>query len=237
VSPRVLVVIPAYNEEGAIAGVIHRLREVVPGYDRVVVNDGSSDATGRVVDTLGEKQIRLICNLGYGQALQTGLQYALARGYDIVVTMDADGQHRAEDVPRLVAALLDSQVDMVIGSRFCDGSPYDRYASRGLGQWLFSRLTSLLLGQRIFDTSSGFKALRATTCRVLVDGIFMDFHMETLVQLSLAGYKIIEVPLAVEERLSGRSMHSLSSIVHYPLRTMLLTMAAIMDALVIRRTR
>jgi glycosyltransferase involved in cell wall biosynthesis len=237
VSPRVLVVIPAYNEEGAIAGVIHRLREAVPGYGRVVVNDGSSDATGRIVDALGEKQIRLICNLGYGQALQTGLQYALASGYDIVVTMDADGQHRAEDVPRLVAALLESQADMVIGSRFCDGSPYNRSASRGLGQWLFSRLTSLLLGQRIFDTSSGFKALRATTCRVLVDGIFMDFHMETLVQLSLAGYKIVEVPLAVEERLSGRSMHSLSSIVHYPLRTMLLTMAAIMDALVIRRTR
>jgi glycosyltransferase involved in cell wall biosynthesis len=234
---RVLVVIPAYNEEGAIAGVIRNLREAAPEFDRVVVNDGSTDGTGRIVAELGERQLELVCNLGYGPALQTGLQFALARGYEIVVTMDADGQHRAEDAPRLVQALVENKADMVIGSRFCDGSPYDRRASRGVGQWVFSRLTHLLVGHRIFDTSSGFKALRAETCRVLVDGIFLDFHIETIVQLSLAGFRVLEVPLVVQERMSGRSMHNVTSIVHYPLKTILLTMAAFMDALLIRRTR
>jgi glycosyltransferase involved in cell wall biosynthesis len=234
---QVLVVIPAYNEEEAVAGVVRSLREAAPEFDRVVVNDGSTDGTGRVVAELGERQLELSCNLGYGQALQTGLQYALARGYEIVVTMDADGQHRAEDVPRLVRALVENNADMVIGSRFCDGSPYDRRASRGLGQRLFSYLTSLLVGRRIFDTSSGFKALRAESCRVLVNGIFLDFHTEAIVQLSLAGLRIIEVPLTVQARLSGRSMYNVSSIVHYPLKTVLLTMAAFMDALLIRRTR
>lgn len=234
---RVLVVIPAYNEEGSIADVISSLRSAVPAFDRVIVNDGSTDATAQTVSELGEKQIKLACNLGYGQALQAGMQYALARGYDIVVTMDGDGQHKAEDVPRLVNALLDTNSDMVIGSRYCDGSPYSQHVSRGLGQWLFSKLTHLLIGRRIFDTSSGFKALRAATCQVLVDGIFMDFHIETIVQLSLADLKIIEVPLTVQERLTGRSMHSMTSAVHYPLKTILLTMAAVLDALLIRRTR
>jgi glycosyltransferase involved in cell wall biosynthesis len=234
---RVLIVIPAYNEEGAIAAVIKSLRQVVPTFDRVVVNDGSTDATGRIISELGEKQLRLVCNLGYGQALQTGLQYALARGYDVVVSMDADGQHKAEDVPRLVNTLTESGADMVIGSRFCHGSPYNTRVSRRLGQLLFSYLTHLLVGRRIYDTSSGLKVLRAATCEAIVNGVFLDFHIETIVQLSLSGSKIIEVPITVRERVTGRSMHSVASIFHYPVKTILLTLAAIMDAIVIRRTR
>src|SRR5690554_2437530 len=122
--PRVLVIIPAYNEEKTIASVLHDLRTEAPAYDRIVINDGSRDATGRIVNEMGERHLRLPCNLGYGHALQAGLKYGLLRGYEVMVSFDADGQHRAEDVKPLVHALLDSEAGMVIGSRFIDGRPY-----------------------------------------------------------------------------------------------------------------
>lgn len=234
---RVLIVIPAYNEEETIIAVLKELQQVVPEFDRVIVNDGSSDATGEVVAALGEKQLRLPCNVGYGQALQTGLKYALIRGYDIVVSMDADGQHRPEDVPLLVNTLQENGADMVIGSRFCNGNPYNTPISRRLGQLLFSYLTRLLLGRRIYDTSSGFKALRTSACEVIVNGTFMDFHIETIVQLSMLNFKIVELPITVEERTFGRSMHSIASVFQYPLKTILLTIVAFMDAFLVRRTR
>lgn len=234
---RVLIVIPAHNEENTIEAVIAGLRKVAPEFDRVIVNDGSTDATGEVITRLGEKQLSLIRNLGYGYALQTGLRYALLRGYDIVVCMDADGQHQPKDVPLLVAALLEHDADMVIGSRFCDGGVYNSPLDRRIGQVLFSYLTHLFLKQRIYDTSSGFKAIRARACQAIVSGASMDFHIESLVQLSLAHFKIVETPIQVQERTHGRSMHSLASIFHYPLKTILLTVVAVMDAFLIRRPK
>lgn len=234
---RVLIIIPAYNEEKTIANVLLKLRRMVPDFDRVVVNDGSKDATGNIVAELGEKQLRLVSNLGYGRALQTGMRYALIRGYDIVVTFDGDGQHRPEDVPQVVQALRENDADMVIGSRFCNGHSYTTPISRRLGQLLFSHLTRLLIGRRIYDTSSGFKALRKTACEAIMNSTFMDFHLETIVQLSILNCKIIEVPITVEERAFGHSMHSLVSIFHYPLKTLLLTLATAVDAFLVRRTR
>jgi glycosyltransferase involved in cell wall biosynthesis len=233
----VLIVIPAHNEEATITAVIEALRLVAPEFDRVVVNDGSSDATGEIVTRLGEKQLRLVHNLGYGQALQTGLKYALRQGYDIIVSMDADGQHQPKDVIRLVAALQENEADMVIGSRFCGGNSYDTPVDRRLGQMLFSHLSYLLLRQRIYDTSSGFKAMRAAACEAVVNGAFMDFHIESIVKLSLANFKIIEVPITVQERKFGRSMHSFASVFQYPIKTILLTIVAIMDAYFIRRAK
>jgi glycosyltransferase involved in cell wall biosynthesis len=234
---RVLIVIPAHNEEKTIAAVIAGLRQDAPDFDRIVVNDGSSDATAEVVAGLGEKQLRLIQNVGYGQALQTGMKYALLRGYDIILSMDADGQHQPKDAPRLVAALQENGADLVIGSRFCDGSSYNTPIDRRLGQLLFSHLTYLLLRQRIYDTSSGFKAIRADACRAVVNGSFMDFHIESIVQLRLSHFKIIETPIKVQERTHGRSMHSIASVFQYPLKTILLTVVAMMDAFLMRKAR
>lgn len=236
-SPRVLVLIPAYNEEKSIAGVLLGLRQVAPEFDRLVINDGSKDTTSEVVAGLGEKQLRLPCNLGYGLALQTGLKYALLRGYEILVCLDADGQHKPEDVPRLVTALIENEADMVIGSRFCGGRPYTTPLNRRLGQLLFSFLTRLLIGRRIYDTSSGFKALRASACKVIINGTFMDFHIETIVQLSLFDFKIIELPVTVHERIFGQSMHSLASVFQYPLKTLLVTMVTAVNAFLFRRAR
>jgi glycosyltransferase involved in cell wall biosynthesis len=233
----VLIVIPAYNEEKTIAAVLGCLRQVVPAYDRVVVNDGSADNTAGVVAEMGEKQLQLLCNLGYGHALQTGLKYALQQGYEVVVCMDADGQHQPEDVPRLVEALYQNEADLVIGSRFGNGNPYNTPISRRLGQLFFSHLTYFLLGRRIYDTSSGFKAIRAAACEAVIQKNFMDFHIETIVQLSLSNFKIMELPVTVKERTHGHSMHSIASIFQYPLKTILLTIVAFMDAFLVRRAR
>jgi hypothetical protein len=181
---------------------------------------GRKTRQASIVAALGEKQLRLPCNLGYGRALQTGLKYSLRRGYDIVVSIDADGQHNPEDLPRLVAMLDESEADMVIGSRFCDGRRYKSPFGRRVGQLLFSHMTRVLIGQRIYDTTSGFKVLRAAACEAIVNGTFMDFHIETIVRLSLSGFKIVEMPIA-QDRTLGRSMHSFTSVFRYPLQTVL----------------
>jgi len=233
---KVLILIPAHNEEQTIADVLSALRSAAPDYDRVVVNDGSTDATGAIVDQAGEKQLRLPCNLGYGKALQTGLRYAISRNYDIVSFIDADGQHDPADVSRLVKYLDDNRADVVVGSRFCDGRPYTGPLSRRWAQNLLSHLTGALTGRRIYDTTSGLKALRAAAYTQLVSGTFQDFHLESLVRLSLFGFNVVEMPIKVKERSHGQSMYSALDFVEYPTKTLLLTLVAAVDAVLARRS-
>jgi hypothetical protein len=164
------------------------------------------------------------------------LRYAIEHGYEIIVTFDADGQHRASDVPRLVQTLMERKVDLVIGARFGNGRPYSGPLDRRVGQQLFSWLTARITGQRIYDTTSGLKAMRCRACRAVVDAVSHDFHMETIVALSLSGHRIAEEPITVEKRIHGRSMHSLLSIVTYPLQTFVVTIVALIDVALHRRT-
>jgi glycosyltransferase involved in cell wall biosynthesis len=234
-SIRGLVIIPAYNEAETIASVLQGLRGTAPNLDRLVVNDGSVDATERIVMHLGERVLCLPCNLGYGRALQAGIKYALIRSYDFVVFFDADGQHNPDNVAHLVNALLESGVDMVIGSRFASDYSYAGPFGRRIGQRLFSYLSFLLLGRRIYDTTSGLKAVRARACQALVRGTFLDFHTEAIVRLGMLGFSIAEIPISIREREHGRSMYSLSSAIEYPVKTFLLTLVAAVDALLQRR--
>jgi len=132
-------------------------------------------------------------------------------------------------------SLLAKDADMVIGSRYCDGRPYDAPLDRRIGQLFFSHLTRLLVGQRIYDTSSGFKALRSATCEILIHMTFMDFHIETIVRLIMLGKKIIEHPVIVYQRTAGYSMHSFASIFAYPLKTLVLTLVTAFDLVLTRR--
>lgn len=232
---RVLIVIPAYNEEKSISEVLSGLRAAAPDYDRVVVNDGSSDGTAALLDGLGESQLRLPCNLGYGRALQTGLRYGVEQGYDVVVTFDSDGEHDSHDVVRLVEELRVSGADLVIGSRYCGGRRYTGPPNRRLGQILFSQLTRPFASERIYDTTSGLKAMRAGTCEVLARGGFVDFHIEALVRLRLLGLRIVELPIEMTWREHGASMYSVLSNVSYPLKTLLLTAVALIDGWLDRR--
>jgi len=231
-----LAVIPAYNEAQTIAGVLHGLRAAAPGVARLVVTDGSRDGTASVVAGLGERHLELVCNVGYGRAVQAGLRYAMAHGYEVVVTLDGDGQHDPCDVPRVIEALATTGADVVIGSRYM-GAHYLGPAQRRVGQMFFSLLTRVLMGQRIYDTTSGLKAMRANACRAVLQGRFLDFHTEVLVRLRLLGFRIAEIPIEVRQRAAGRSMYSFIRALVYPVKTGLLVVTGMLDALLRGRDR
>jgi glycosyltransferase involved in cell wall biosynthesis len=234
---RTLVVIPAYNEAATIGTVLERLRAAAPGVDRLVVTDGSRDGTADAVRSQGERHLELVCNVGYGRALQAGILYAMRHGYDVVVTIDADGQHDPRDVPRLVEALEATGADVVIGSRFAGTRSYSGPFGRRIGQATFSLLTRLLMGQRIYDTTSGLKAMRASACEVALEGRFLDFHTEVLVRLRMLGFRIAELPIVVQERTAGRTMYSFMSAIAYPVKTTLFIITGMLDALLRGRAK
>lgn len=227
---RVLAVIPAHNEAATIRPVLEALRAAAPNVDRLVVSDGCRDETPELVRSMGERQLELVCNVGYGRAVQAGLQYAMRHGYDAVVTLDGDGQHDPRDVPRLLDALASAGADVVIGSRFLESSSYRGSLGRQLGQVTFSVLTRVLLGRRVHDTTSGFKAMRRGACQALLEGRFLDFHIEALVRLGLLGFRIVEVPVTMRARTAGTSMYTFASGIAYPVKTLLLVVTGIIDA-------
>lgn len=236
-SGRALVVIPAYNEVTTIGAVLRGLQTAAPEVQRLVVTDGSRDGTAETVRSSGERQLELVCNVGYGRALQAGLLYAMRHGYEVVVTIDADGQHDPNDIPRLLAELDASNADMVIGSRFVRDRAYRGPLGRRVGQAAFSLLTRLLMRRRIYDTTSGLKAMRASACRAALEGRFLDFHTEVLVRLSMLGFRIIELPIVVRERSVGQGMYSFMSAVAYPVKTTLFIITGMLDAMLRRRSR
>jgi glycosyltransferase involved in cell wall biosynthesis len=230
-SRRVLIAIPAYNESSNLGDVIRCLRAEQNGTDILVVDDGSADGTGSVAQRHGATVLTHLCNLGYGRAIQTALKFADRAGYDILVTYDADGQHRAEDVGSMLAAFAGAQCDVLIGSRFVPGAPgYQAPLSRRLGMVLFSHVVRMVTGIRIHDTSSGFRVIRRSVFGTLTRRMFVDFHAEAIVYLLEKGFTVKEHPITVDERRKGTSMYGVASIVKYPLKTLLLVVVGLLEA-------
>ncbi len=193
--PRVFVVIPALNEEAVVQSVVRELRAEFEHV--VVVDDGSSDATGREAAAGGATVLRHIINRGQGAALQTGITYSIRQGAEIVVTFDADGQHQVADVVTMIDALLTGDAEVVIGSRFL-GSPSAIPAGRRillrLATW-FMRLTS---GVALTDAHNGLRAFRrsaAERIHLTLDG--MAHASEIVDQIDRLGLRVREVPVVV----------------------------------------
>ncbi len=187
-----LILIPVYNEARFIAQVI---REAIPYAAEVaVVDDGSSDATGEIAGSAGATVIQHLANKGKGAALQTGFNYAFGKGYQAVLTMDGDGQHRSEDIPVLLERYQKSDVDMVVGcrSRNLKNMPLDRFVTN----WFTSALISFLSRQKVQDSQSGFRVMDV---RIVPSLSFSTSHFDTeseiLVDASRAGFKIAEAPI------------------------------------------
>lgn len=234
--PRVLVAIPAYNEQATIGAVVHRVRAALPEFDLLVVNDGSQDQTEAIVRSLGVDTATHLCNLGYGRAVQTAIKYALRNGYDTLITLDADGQHRPEQIRRMFEAFTRDGWDYLVGSRYLEAHNYrDAPLGRRLGMQLFSWLTKLIVGQRIYDTTSGLKIMRRTVFEPLTQWHFVDFHAEAIVYLWRLGFRIGEYPITVDERRHGRSMYSLISHIVYPLKTSTMVLLGTIQAGLTRR--
>jgi glycosyltransferase involved in cell wall biosynthesis len=228
---RVLVAIPAHNEAATVESVIRGIRAAAPEFDVLVIDDGSTDGTGAVLARAGTRVATHLCNLGYGRALQTAIRYAQRCGYEAIITFDADAQHRAEDLVRLYDAFRKGSYDVLIGSRFVERREYSGVPlNRRIGMWLFSALTTLVTGRRVYDTSSGLKVIGRDALGVLSTLPVVDFHAEAIVYLLRSGYSVAEFPIAVDSRRHGESMYGALTPLTYPLKVLFLIAVSAVDA-------
>lgn len=217
---RVLVIIPAYNEEATIASVVGQIHDAAPDYDIVVVNDGSHDQTSERVRESGQASlVALPFNLGIGGAMQTGYKFALRNGYDIAVQCDADGQHPADEIARLVARIEDGTADVVIGSRYVAKSEYRPSLSRRIGKSLLSRWINLFIGGGITDTTSGFRAMNRAAIGIVARSYPEDYpEPEVLVILHKHGLRTVEIPVTMHPRQGGVTSIRAHGAVYYMIK-------------------
>jgi glycosyltransferase involved in cell wall biosynthesis len=204
---RGVAIVPALNEEGAIARVIEELRTFDARLEIVVVDDGSTDRTADVARAAGARVLRLPFNLGIGGAVQTGFRYALENGFDLAVRVDGDGQHDAAQLGPVIEPVLRGEVDIAVGSRYL--SPAGGYRSsvpRRLGIRILAGAASLLTGQRITDPTSGFQALDRKAIALFAADYPHDYpEVEALVLLARHRLRLCEVPIEMRPRAGGRS--------------------------------
>lgn len=202
----VAIVIPAYNEAGNIQHVLRALPERVCDLPlhAIVVDDGSTDRTTEAAREAGAAAVRLPMNRGQGAALRTGYRLALATGAEIVVTMDADGQHQPSELSRLVGPIAEGEVDVVGGSRVL-GSADPNHAARELGIKLFAQLLSVLTWSRVTDPACGYRAVRTEALRGLEFRQDQFHNSEFIVEASKRKLRSKEVPVTITQRLSGDS--------------------------------
>ena len=197
---KVLVVIPAYNEEENIQTVVNEVRKTNPMVDIVVINDGSKDETLQKA-----KIIDLPNNLGIGGAVQTGMLYASKNDYDIAIQLDADGQHDPQYIEQMVQK-IEEGYDMVIGSRFVQKTGYKQTFFRMLGINITSLLIKQITGVKIHDTTSGFRAVNKEVIKEFAKRYPYDYpEPETNMKMILKKKKILEMPVEMRKRIAGKS--------------------------------
>jgi glycosyltransferase involved in cell wall biosynthesis len=203
---RVAVVIPAYNEEDNIAHVLQRIPDEVCGIriEVLVMDDGSRDATGDIAREHGAAVARHVTNLGGGAALRTGYRLMVDSGALIVVTLDADGQHRPEEMAKLVQPIVDGTVDMAHGSRVL-GHAEPNHVAREMGIVFFNRLVSLITRTKVTDCSNGYRAVRTAVLPQLVLRQEQFHTSEFMIEAIKRGVPATEVGVTVDQRLHGHS--------------------------------
>jgi glycosyltransferase involved in cell wall biosynthesis len=195
-STSVWVVCAAYNEEATIARVVASVRNA--GLNIVVVDDGSIDRTRDLAGTAGAAVVRHPINLGQGAALKTGIDYALSQGADILVTFDADGQHRVSDIPALLDALARERADFALGSRFLNHSPHVPIARRIL-LWGATLFTTITTGLRLTDTHNGLRAFtRQGAAALRLRQNRMAHASEILADIAASGRHYVEIPVTID---------------------------------------
>jgi glycosyltransferase involved in cell wall biosynthesis len=219
---RVVVVIPAFNEEATVAGVVDEVRSALPEAGVVVVDDASQDATRQVALATGADVLTLPINLGVGGAMRAGYRYALRFGYDAVLQVDGDGQHDPADAPRLLAAL--DEADLVIGARFAGTGDYDVRGPRRWAMKLLARTLSRVTGTRLTDATSGYRACDLRTVRLFArhyPAEYLGDTIEALVIAAGAGLRVVQVPVHMRPRLGGAPSQSATRATVYLLRACL----------------
>ena len=202
---RTLGIIPAHNEGANLESVVSEIRAHHPSLDLVVVDDGSTDGTRKVLDALGVSYLRLPERMGIGSAMRAGLGYAARLGYDAAIRLDGDGQHPPEEIDALLAPLLNGEADVVLGSRYAASFRNERRLVRVV-QWTLARCLSMATGASVTDPTSGFCAIGPRALDLLADHHPTGYpEPELRLFLSRNDLIAVEVPVQSRARLTGRS--------------------------------
>ncbi|SDM69966.1 glycosyltransferase family 2 protein [Bacillus sp. OK048] len=223
---KILVIVPAFNEEEGLVKVaeqFHGINDV----DVLIINDCSKDATSEVGRKLGFNVIDLPCNLGIGGAVQTGYKYAYDNGYDIAIQVDGDGQHNPAYIKDLIKPIKEGRADLVIGSRYLKKEGFQSTFLRRVGINYFSNLIYLLQKKRITDPTSGFRACNRRVIELFSARYPNDYpEPESIVYLLRNNYKTEEVPVVMNERFGGESSINSFKSIYYMIKV---TLAIVID--------
>ncbi len=214
-----LVIIPAYNESGNIDKTINDIKQNAPDFDYVIINDCSTDKTLEVLRKKGYNYLNLPINLGIGGAVQTGYRYAYYHGYDMAVQFDGDGQHNAAYLEKMAEVLVETDSDMVIGSRFIEKEGFQSSGLRRVGIGFFTKLIKMLTKKVITDPTSGMRIVNRRLLEVFTNDYPKDYpEPESTVTALSKGYKITEIPVKMNEREEGASSISNLKGVYYMIK-------------------
>lgn len=210
---KILIMIPAYNEELNIERVVNNLTDNFPQYDYVVINDGSKDDTAKICRQNGFHLIDLPINLGLSGAVQAGMRYAWQNGYDAAIQIDGDGQHRPEYIEQLAKELEKGEAQIVIGSRFV--TEKKPRSMRMLGSNVISGMIRLSTGFRLNDPTSGMRLFNRDVVKEFALNINYGPEPDTISYLIKRGVKVKEVQVKMDERIAGESYLNLSKSMKY----------------------
>lgn len=213
---KILVIIPAYNEQESILEVVNKLKSTQSEVDYIIINDCSTDDTIKICKKNAFNYIGLPVNLGIGGGVQTGYQYAVENDYDIAIQMDGDGQHDPESISDLIKPIIENDFDLVIGSRFITNDGFQSSKIRRTGIKFLKWLIKICCGVKINDTTSGFRA----TSKRLTEHFAIEYAQdypepEAIIAAVLNGYRVCEVPVTMHERQGGESSINALKSVYY----------------------
>lgn len=224
---KLLVIIPAYNEEANIKKTVENLKKNAPQYDYIIINDCSKDKTGEICKENGFNVVHLPCNLGIGGAVQTGFIYAWENGYDLAVQVDGDGQHDAQFLMEMEQYLKDNQCNMVIGSRFIEKEGFQSSFMRRVGIRYFTWLIKLLTRQTITDATSGLRMVDRSIIELFAREYPKDYpEPESTTKVIKKGMKVMEIPVVMKERQGGVSSISPMKSIYYMIKVSLAVILA-----------
>lgn len=216
---KVLIIIPAYNEEKNIKKVVDNLRNNYSQFDYVVINDCSTDNTEKIIRENKYNYLNLPVNLGIGGGVQTGYKYALYNNYDIAIQMDGDGQHDPKYFNEIVKIIENNQADIVIGSRFINNEGFQSTIFRRLGINFLSLLIKIVSGTKIKDVTSGYRAVNKRFIKIYADEYSQDYpEPEAIVNAAMYDANILEYPVVMFERENGTSSISFLKSIYYMIK-------------------
>jgi hypothetical protein len=217
-----LIIIPAYNEEGSLGALLEEIAASGLECDTVVVDDGSRDRTALEAMAHDVTVVRNPFNLGIGGAMQTGYRYAFVNGYDIAIQVDADGQHPPAAIPELIEPIMAGRADMTVGTRFREDTAFRGSRIRRVGIAMFASVVSLIVRQRMTDTTSGFRAANRKVIQLFAYSYPSDYpEVETTAVVHRQGLRIVEVPVVMRLREVGESSITLVWSVYYVVKVLL----------------